>query len=91
MGRRAVKKNKEKKCRIRGTYSDWNTAARTVKREQLDLIAGICGTTRDTTGEVQRLPSTNNEYDDGAAAATDERAATSESITADSDTSTSTV
>ena len=62
-----------------------NITIRTIKRDELDIIASICGTTRDTTGEVQRLTSTNNEYDDGAA----ERAA-SESTTVDSDTTSTT-
>ena len=65
----------------------WKDTERSVKREQLDIIASICGTTRDTTGEVQRR--TSNEHDDGAtAAAANERASESSS---DSGISTATV
>ena len=71
------------------TRSDWNTAARTIKRKELDIVASICGTTRDTTGEVQRRTSNYNEHDDGAtAAAANERASES---TSDSGISTATV
>ncbi len=84
MGRRAEKKTPKT---LRGIRSDWNTAARTIKRNELDIVASICGTTRDVTEELQRrVTSTNNEHDDGAAA---ERAA-SESITVDSDTTSTT-
>ena len=76
------------KQKTRGPYSDWNTAARTIKRTELDIVASICGTTRDTTGEVQRITSTNNKYDDGAAA--DERASES-TTTVDSEPSNTTV
>ena len=89
MGRRANSGGKqEKQTTIVRTI--WKSTERSVKRNELDIIASICGTTRATTGEVQRrVTSTNNEYDDGAAAATDERA--SESTPIDSDTSTTTV
>ena len=80
MGRRALRE-KTKPQNIARTI--WKTVERTVKREQLDLIASICGTTRDTTGEVQR-GATSTEHDDGA-----ERA-TSESVHEQSDTTSTT-
>jgi hypothetical protein len=84
-GKRAGKQEKQNNI----VRTVWKSTERSVKRNELDIIASICGTTRDITGEVQRrVTSTNNEYDDGAAA-TDERA--SESTPVDSDTSSTTV
>ena len=84
MGRRAVREKKTKTI----TRTTGKTAERSIKRDQLDLIASICGTTRDTTGEVQRYATSTNQYDDGAAA--DERASES-TTTVDSEPSNTTV
>ena len=60
---------------------------RSIKRNELDIIASICGTKREVIGSVIFQAIDTNEYDDGAAT---ERAA-SESTTVDSDTSITTV
>ena len=69
MGRRAIKKETKNK---RGTYSDWNSAARTVKRSELDTTASICGVTRQTIGGVISDAVLTNQYDDGATGRTSE-------------------
>ena len=77
------------KQKQRGTYSDWNTAARTIKRNELDIVASICGTTQNQVGKVFEETSDYNDSKDDGATAADERA--SESTPIDSDTSTTTV
>ena len=81
MGRRANRAGKTKQ--YTHVHTVGKTVERTIKRDELDLIASICGTTRDTTGEVQRR-ATSTEYDDGA-----ERA-NSESVHEQSDTTSTT-
>ena len=49
MGRRALRE-KTKPQNIARTI--WKTVERTVKRDQLDLIASICGTKREVDGSV---------------------------------------
>ena len=61
MGRRAIQKEKTKTLHIRGPRSDWTTAARTVKRNELDIIGSICGTTRNQVGKVSFETSGVNE------------------------------
>ena len=67
----------------------WKSVERTVKRTELDTIASICGATRETIGSVISDATLTDVYNDGAAAAANERA--SESTTSDSGISTATV
>ena len=87
MGRRAIRKEKQK--HNTQTRTVWKSVERSVKRTELDTIASICGATRETIGCVISDATLTDAYNDGTAA--DERAATSESTTADSEPSTSTV
>ena len=73
-----------------GPRNIFATVQRNTKRVELQTIATICGSTRETIGSVIFDATLTDAYNDGTATA-DERAATSESTTADSDTSTSTV
>ena len=66
------------------------TVERYVKREQLDTIANICGTTRDLAGEVGRHATSTNIYDDGAERATSESVHGGEYPSVDSDTTSTT-
>ena len=86
MGRRAIKKIPKT---LRGTYSDWNTAARTVKRDELETIATVCNTTVELLARSKRGVQSTGHYNDDGAATTDERA--SESTPVDSGTSNTTV
>ena len=52
-----------KKTKVRTVFK---TVERTVKREQLDIIASICGATRETIGGVISDAVLTNEYDDRA-------------------------
>ena len=59
MGRvRAGKKQKQ-----RGTYSDWNTAARTVKRNELEVIATVCNNTAELIARSQRGVQSTGHYE----------------------------
>ncbi len=50
----------------------WKTVERTVARDELDAIACICRTTRQTTGEVAKHATLTNEHDDERAERTSE-------------------
>ena len=50
MGRKT--KGGKHKTNNRGTRTVWKQVERDVKRAELDTIASICGTTRETIGEV---------------------------------------
>ena len=86
MGRRANRSGKITKQA--GPRNIFATVQRDPKRVELQMIANICGATRETIGSLISDATITDAYNDGAAA-TDERA--SESTTADSDTSISTV
>ena len=61
MGTRQVRETENKHAR-----TIWKQVEREVKRSELDTIASICGTTRETTGGVAKHATLTNEYDDGA-------------------------
>ena len=84
-GKRAGKHQKNNYTHV---HTVGKAVERTIKRDELDTIASICGTKREVIGSVISFAIDTNEYDDGAAAA-NERA--SESTTIDSGTSTATV
>ena len=71
-----------------GPRNIFATVQRNTKRVELQTIATICGATRETIGSVISDATITDAYDDGTAAATDERASES---TADSGTSDTTV
>ena len=81
-GSRAGKVAKQPRVIVRTV---WKDTERSVKREQLDIIASICGTKREVIGGVISYAIDTNIYDDGAT----ERA-TSESVHVDSDTTSTT-
>ena len=87
MGRRANRAGKTKT--YTHVHTVGKTVGRTIKRDELDTIASICGTKRETIGSVTSFAINTNEYDDGAAA-TDERASES-TTTVDSEPSNTTV
>ena len=47
----------------------WKQIERSVKRDNLQAIADICGTTREHVGEVVESAAFNDIYDDASAAA----------------------
>ena len=71
--KRAGKQNKAHNNIVRTV---WKDTERSVKRNELDTIASICGATRETIGSVISDATLTDEYDDGAAAA-NERASES--------------
>ena len=63
MGRRASQKEKTKTLHIRGPRSDWTTAARTVKRNELEVIATVCNTTVELVARSQRGVQSTGHYE----------------------------
>ena len=63
MGRRANQKEKTKTLHTRGPRSDWTTAARTVKRNELEVIATVCNTTAELVARSQRGVQSTGHYE----------------------------
>ncbi len=63
MGRRAHRGGKQEK-QNNITRTIWKDIERSVKRNELDIIASICGTKRETIGGVISYAVQTNEYDD---------------------------
>ena len=61
MGRRAVR---EKTKHNLITRTIWKETERSVKRNELDTIAAICGATRNTVGSIICNATLTDEYDD---------------------------
>ena len=85
---RGTKAGKHQQNKYTHVHTVGKTVERTIKRDELDTIASICGTKREVIGSVNFFAIDTNQYDDGTAT---ERAASESTTTVDSEPSNTTV